>query len=291
MPPISSPGRAETSPRGCRLIVNADDLGWSEGVNAAICALHDEGIVTSASLMVGAPALSDALARLRTRPHLAVGLHLTLVAGPSLLPPREIPHLADERGWFSGNCVRAGVRYTFLPACRRELRRELAAQFAAFERCGLGWSHVDSHLHFALVPVFFREALKLCRGYPVIGFRIPEDDYPLYRRLYPREAPRQRALAGCFSFLCASQRRAVERAGYRTTERCFGLFRTGRLDAAYLERLAGELPDGEFEMHCHPDLSTVPGKAEFEALRSGEFRRALEERGVVLSTYTSLEHP
>ena len=37
-------------PRFSYLIVNADDLGFSPGVNRAIFQAHDEGIVTSASL-------------------------------------------------------------------------------------------------------------------------------------------------------------------------------------------------------------------------------------------------
>jgi chitin disaccharide deacetylase len=58
------------------LIVNADDLGLTQAVNAGIFAAHERGIVTSASLMVlrdGAPA---AVAALVEHPELSVGLHL-----------------------------------------------------------------------------------------------------------------------------------------------------------------------------------------------------------------------
>lgn len=60
------------------LIVNADDLGLSEAVNEGVFAAHEEGIVTSASLMVGRPAASAAVAKLGEDPSLAVGLHLEL---------------------------------------------------------------------------------------------------------------------------------------------------------------------------------------------------------------------
>jgi chitin disaccharide deacetylase len=59
-----------------RLIVNADDLGLSEAVNAGVFAAHEGGIVTSASLMVRRPAAAAAVARLPEHPHLGVGLHL-----------------------------------------------------------------------------------------------------------------------------------------------------------------------------------------------------------------------
>lgn len=272
----------------CRLIINADDFGWSEGVNRAVCALYDAGIVTSTSLMVGSPAAAAAAELARERPGLAVGLHMVLVHGPALLPHAEVPALTDTRGWFSMDCTAAAMRYTFLPACRRQLRRELEAQFRAFAALGLGWSHVDSHLHFALVPVFFRAALALAEQYHPHGFRVPEDDARLYARMDPADAARQRAHAAWFSYLCPRQRRRLEPRGFIVPRFCYGFFRSGRLDPTYLARLVHELPDGDFELHCHPDLSTDSGRAEFAALRSPELRQALDERKVQLATYRSL---
>ncbi|HYH53450.1 MAG TPA: ChbG/HpnK family deacetylase [Solirubrobacterales bacterium] len=60
----------------CYLIVNADDLGMTAAVNEGIFAAHEEGIVTSASLMVGREAAADAAEALAAHPDLAVGLHL-----------------------------------------------------------------------------------------------------------------------------------------------------------------------------------------------------------------------
>ncbi len=58
------------------LIVNADDLGLSGAVNEGVFAAHEEGIVTSTSLMAGRPAAPAAAAALAEHPDLAVGLHL-----------------------------------------------------------------------------------------------------------------------------------------------------------------------------------------------------------------------
>ena len=121
-----------------------------------------------------------------------------------------------------------------------------------------------------------------------MGIRVPEDDFSLYRQLEPADAARQRLEALAFSFLCRGQRRRASAAGLRTTDRCYGFLRSGALDADYLSRLVLALPDGDLELHCHPDLSTPGGHAEFEALQSPSFRNALRERGVILSTYESL---
>jgi chitin disaccharide deacetylase len=65
-----------TPPR--RLIVNADDFGLSSGVNRGIIRAVEEGIVTSASLMVRWPAAAAAAAYARAHPELSVGLHVDL---------------------------------------------------------------------------------------------------------------------------------------------------------------------------------------------------------------------
>lgn len=61
-----------------RLIVNADDLGLSPGVNRGIARAHERGIVTSASLMVRAGHAAEAADYARAHPRLSVGLHVEL---------------------------------------------------------------------------------------------------------------------------------------------------------------------------------------------------------------------
>ena len=59
-----------------QLVVNADDLGLTVGVNTGIFDAQDLGILTSASLFAHAPATADALQRTRVRPSLGIGVHL-----------------------------------------------------------------------------------------------------------------------------------------------------------------------------------------------------------------------
>jgi predicted glycoside hydrolase/deacetylase ChbG (UPF0249 family) len=60
------------------LIVNADDFGLSPGVNEGVARAHEEGILTSASLMVRFPAAAAAVEYARTAPRLSLGLHVDL---------------------------------------------------------------------------------------------------------------------------------------------------------------------------------------------------------------------
>jgi chitin disaccharide deacetylase len=101
------------------LIVNADDFGFAAGVNRGIVEAYENGIVTSASLMVNRPAAGEAAAFALDHPELGVGLHV------------------DLRRW------RAPVRLVEALA-----RRELRAQLAHFRRLiGRDPTHIDSHHH------------------------------------------------------------------------------------------------------------------------------------------------
>src|SRR5581483_503131 len=120
-----------------RLIVNADDFGHSPGVNRAVAELHVDGLLTSCSLMVAEPAVEEAVALAKALPRLAVGLHLTVLRGQSVLPPAEVPSLVASGGQFADDRVGVGLRYALLPRARRQVRKEIAAQFERFRVTGL----------------------------------------------------------------------------------------------------------------------------------------------------------
>src|SRR5437763_5882310 len=144
------------------LIINGDDFGYSEAVNRAIIEAHRAGVLTSASLMVNERAVDDAVKHAKANPSLAVGLHLALVLGRAALSPSEIPHIVDADGNFTRSSFRAGLNYYFNLASRRELRREMRAQFDKFIATGLPFSHVDGHTHLHMHPVIFKTLVELC---------------------------------------------------------------------------------------------------------------------------------
>jgi predicted glycoside hydrolase/deacetylase ChbG (UPF0249 family) len=112
------------------LIVNADDLGLSPGVNAGIVRAHRHGIVTSASLMVRAAAAAEALTSLAGHPRLAVGLHL------------DIAEWQYENGEWRAAYERCP------PEEAAAVEAECRGQLAAFrELAGRDPTHIDSHQH------------------------------------------------------------------------------------------------------------------------------------------------
>jgi hopanoid biosynthesis associated protein HpnK len=264
-----------------RLIINADDFGASESVNEAIVHLYDTGIVTSTSLLVGGPAAEHAVALARERPGLPIGLHLAVTHGRPVSGAEQISHLVEGDGRFSEDCVRTALKVTLLPTARRQLHEELAAQFRRFEEWGLPWSHVDFHVHMGLTPAVRRAGLALCRN-RARRIRVPEDDAALHARLVPEEAAWARRESLPFRLQCPAMRKEAKRQGLHCAKTCFGYFKTGRLDLEYLVKLVTSLPEGDLELHCHPDFGTPAGRTEIEALASSEFRAALAAKGVCL---------
>ncbi len=83
-----------------KLIVNADDLGYTAGVTRGILRAHERGIVTAATLMVNTPEAAGAAALAREAPSLDVGLHLVFTHGRALSDPTRIPSLVAGDGAF-----------------------------------------------------------------------------------------------------------------------------------------------------------------------------------------------
>ncbi|MGF6772308.1 hopanoid biosynthesis associated protein HpnK [Paraburkholderia sp. GAS199] len=238
------------------LIVTADDFGLHERVNMAVEHAHRHGVLTTASLMIGAPAAQDAVARARKLPHLRVGLHLVLADGDAVAPRAEIKALLDERGRFGSDMAHDGVRFFFLPHVRKQLAREIRAQFEAFARTGLSLDHVNTHKHFHLHPTVLDLILEIGRDYGLRAMRLPyEVGAPVWLKPW-----------------LWIVRRKLTRANIAHNDFVVGIARSGQMDeAAWLAALQN-LPHGVVEIYCHPALA-----GDFPLTASMQFYRHADE--------------
>ena len=235
-----------------RLIVTADDFGRCLPINEAVEDAHKNGILTSASLMVGGDALDDAVGRAKANPTLAVGLHATLVDGKPVLPPERIPDLVEADGRFTSRVVAIGTRIYFDRKVQAQVRAELRAQFEAYAATGLAFDHVDSHLHYHLHPTVFAILLELAVEFGVPATRIPYEP-PLISWKARRDQFGKRMMTGLFHWRAtAKMRKVAEKAGLRTNDQVFGFADSGHMDADHLLDFLDHLPDGITELYCHP---------------------------------------
>jgi hopanoid biosynthesis associated protein HpnK len=158
-----------------KVIVTADDFGFSSEVNRAVLRAHREGVLTSASLMVTGDAVDEAVEIARANPSLAVGLHLALSRARSALPREAVPDLVDSDRMFPNGAVSAGLRLYFSRRARTQLRAEIEAQFEAFARHGIPLSHVDGHQHLHAHPAVLPIVTELASRQGAQGLRIPSE--------------------------------------------------------------------------------------------------------------------
>jgi len=276
-----------------RLIVNADDFGLSESVNAAVMEAYDRGILTSCSLMVGEAAAAVAVRAARERPDLAVGLHVTTLCGHAVLPSAAVPRLVDASGRLPGHPIRIGLRYALDRAVQAQLERELRAQFERFREFGLPMSHVDGHLHLHLHPFIFDRVVALAEEFGCRRIRLPREEWWAFWRAERFRALSQVPLAAVFALLNRRARRRLRCRGFLWAGSVHGFFRTDRMDESALLSLLKQLRPGDHEVYSHPDAGGrgPAGKRELAALTSPAVRRVLEERGIRRITYRDLEVP
>ena len=247
------------------LVVNADDLGLTLGVNDGIFHAHDCGILTSASLMANAPAAANAIRGLRNRPALGIGVHLTLVDGAPTLPPDRVPSLVDGDGRFRASWKPFIVACLMGRVSMQDVERELTAQIEWVAFQGIKITHLDAHKHVHLYPPVFAVAVRLAERFGIPVIRVPYEgsvaDLPL--------------------LLWAQQDYRLAAARGVDTPQFVGRKMTGVMTASDLECALRRLRPGHTELMVHPGYID-------EALRRMPTRLlASREREVELLTSTA----
>jgi chitin disaccharide deacetylase len=296
-----------------RLIVNADDFGFTAGINRGIVEAHSRGVVTSSTLMANGRAFSDAVQLARTMPQLSVGCHVVLIDGQPLLDPKTIPSLIDRDaagkfGRDSGAArFRDGIGGFALRALTgrldpREIEEEATAQIRKLQDAGIVVSHLDTHKHTHLFPRVLRPLLKAGAACGVralrnpFGPRRPLRSSQLLARpgVWTRYAE-MRVLQG----FAASFRAAAEKEGFATPDGTLGVEVTGVIDETLFRAIATSIPDGTWEFVCHPgyndaDLGAAKTRlresreTELRALTLPEARETLSQAGIELISYRDL---
>jgi chitin disaccharide deacetylase len=253
-----------------RLVVNADDFGFTRDVNRGIIEAHRAGILTATTLMANGDAFDDAVKLARETPSLDVGVHLTLVGGPGQPPTVKALFAALARG-------------------RVRPYEEFAAQLARILDAGIVPTHLDTHKHTHLLPGVLDAVLRVAQKFGVGWIRAPFD------HRVAGKSWKLRLIA-----LCAPAfRRKIVAKGLRTTDHFAGFEMTGRYGASDLAALIERLPAGLTEFMCHPgcctdELRAAPTRLkesrerELRALVSGEAREAIVHAGVELTGYRAL---
>lgn len=246
------------------LIVNADDLGRTHGINTGVFEAHRRGIVTSATAMVNYEAVREAAALSRESPALGIGLHVALTGGRTTLPAASVLTLVDSNGAQPRNTD--GLE----GASPAEIHAEVEAQFARFiEIFGRKPTHLDSHHHAHRRKDVFEAVCAVAR----------------------REGLPVRNAGG-------SMGETLRQTGLRTSDSFADGFHGPGVSVANLIAIIEALPEGSTELMCHPAHEDAELRAsssyaevrvvELAALCDSSVRSAIESSGVSLITFAQL---
>ena len=239
-----------------QLIVNADDFGLHPLINAGIIKGHQEGFITSTSLMPSAPCWQEAVRLAKDNPRLGIGVHLTLVGGvPSVLPKEKVSSLLDDDGLFLPDYVAFAKRYYSGAVKRSELEAELRAQLERALSCGVNITHIDSHQHTHVLPGINSLVLKLSNEYNIIRVRIPKEGY-LFTGGFQTGVGRLIGRSG-LSFCADMAALRADSLGLRHPQHFYGMLAGGHLNAQLIANILHQLPEGVSEIMTHPGLDSA----------------------------------
>jgi hopanoid biosynthesis associated protein HpnK len=260
-----------------RLIVNADDFGFTSGVNRAIVEAHTHGVVTSSTLMANGKAFAEATELITRTPNLSIGCHVVLIDGEPVLGSDQLPSLTAS-GYFRDGLKQFAARSVAGRMNPDEISAEATAQIRKIQSAGIVVSHIDTHKHTHVFPQILRPLLKAAADCGVRSLRNPFGPrFPLRSsqllarpKLWTRYAEVQilRRFAGKF-------RESVKRAGFATPDGTLGIEVTGALDETLFLAIARSIPDGTWEFVCHPgynDADLLAANTRLRASRETELQ-------------------
>jgi len=282
-----------------RLIVNADDFGLTSGVNRAIVEAHRQGIVTSATLMANGSAFDDALQTAQSTSQLSIGCHIVLVDGTPVSDPSQVSTLVTTPGILCDSLSNFALRAISGAVNPTEIEAEAIAQIRKLQAAGVTVSHIDTHKHTHMIPRVLRPLLSAARTCGIRAVRNPFGVLHFSSLLGRPRLWKQYSKLAILNRFGNGFRKTVAKAGLVTPDGTLGIVATGSLDDRLFADILNTLPDGTWELVCHPgyndaDLDRVRTRlrasraVELRLLTSPEIRETLTRRGIQLISYHEL---
>ena len=228
------------------LIVNADDFGRNDAVNAAVAESFRHGIVTSTSIVATGPAFDQAVALAKEVREMGVGIHLAATEYIPVLPPTMIPNLVNSEGRFYPRSEQFR-RMALRPSMRKELLLEWDAQIAKVVNAGIRLTHIDGHGHCHAHPAAAGVVLKLAQHYGIKNVRLPAE--PIWWK--HAKGPSSRFVAKVGLNLASQVSRGVWQGKLRFPQPFYGFSHGGQITKDVVRQVATSVPPGTAELMVH----------------------------------------
>ena len=241
-----------------KLIINADDLGYTQGVNLAVRHCLDKGSLRSSTLLANGAAFEEAVLLCKQKPELGVGVHLALTEMPPLAPADKIPGLLNPEGLLPATPGKLLAALKLHKIKRDELFKELDLQVSRVVDAGLSPTHLDSHKHVHAIPEVLEVVIQIARRHSIHWIRNPFESsaglplLPNVDRGQWSVFVKQHMIAKWISIYRGTFLSKIRHAGLRTPDHFFGVSLTGIWNEASMTYLIERLPSGISEWMYHP---------------------------------------
>jgi predicted glycoside hydrolase/deacetylase ChbG (UPF0249 family) len=282
-----------------QLIVNADDFGFSPGVNQGILHAHKNGLVTSTTVMVNLPYAEVGVHQLLTEaPAIGMGVHINLTLGRPVSSPQRVASLVDESGYFYPETKIAEIATRF---DGDELYEEIAAQIEHFIAItGRTPTHLDSHFHIAFLhPLALQATLALAAEYGHLPLRETVLNAP-FEQLFKRLQWFIPTVSEPFAqqLIPIVQAITEENQPYMPAHFESGFNGPATTLGDLLNLLVALDPDRPTEVMCHPGILDDPlnpkaplRQRELDALTHPAAREVVERYNIELISFAAFHRP
>jgi hopanoid biosynthesis associated protein HpnK len=284
-----------------RLIVNADDFGYTPGVNAGVIQGFRDGIITSATVMANGSAFDDAIHLAQANPELGVGCHLVLVGGNSVAPARQVASLLGADGRLPASLTIFMAKLIGGRILNEHIANELRAQIERLGKAGIVPTHLDSHKHTHSHPRVMEVVAQVAGEFGIRRIRMPFENFnsllrPSYGIGFSSWKQRATAIIGHAG---ARRFRRIAR-DMKMPDHFWGVAATGRLNPKAIVAMIESMQNGTHELMCHPGhydsqlaSSSTRLKREREleltALLDPTVKKAVADSGIELTDFRGLD--
>lgn len=274
-----------------QIIINADDFGFSRGINKGIIISHKKGLTTSTSIVCNTANFEKSARELKRLKDIGKGIHLNISLGKPVLNPKDIGSLVDKNGCFEKNAYSLILKIILGRVSREHIKNEFEAQIKRVLAKFDAVSHIDSHEHIHALPLVYPIVLKLARKYRIPFVRIPKQNLLInpINNLIEKKVLYGWSLVDLL----------YGKNDYKTKIRNFYGVYNGGLNVSLLKDIINHFKDGAGEIACHPaypDAFIRNNWAKLEKEKLNDLntlidplaKRILKENGVKLIRFEDL---
>ncbi len=283
-----------------KLIINADDLGFSEAINEAVRKCFETEAITGASIMPCGSYFDEACRMLNSLGKQQIGVHLTLTGG--LIPASGSKALIGTLLGGEGTFVSEYKDFAKLLVCgnvaKEEIFIELENQLKKVTDAGFVITHLDSHEHIHMFPVVLDVVIKLAKKYNVPYIRMPFEKFRVVSKEFKiKDFLRFMALRA----FTLGEKKNLKKNNIAHNDAFLGHFHSGRINQSILSFMLRTLSEGVTELAVHPAVESESfikespwyknASTEFDALLSDDFKEIIKSEKIQLISHPATAKP